>query len=83
LLPVLPLQPKDWSIDMNKKERRLALATALQSAAGDVVVVDDIKQAAGTLVLRSCRCSEECVCAMFEGQQRLLPAAEAQGGGLQ
>lgn len=32
---------------MNKKERRLALATALQSAAGDVVVVDDIKQAAG------------------------------------
>jgi large subunit ribosomal protein L4 len=31
---------------MNKKERRLALATALQSAAGDVVVVDDIKQAA-------------------------------------
>jgi ribosomal protein L4 len=41
------LQPKDWSISMNKKERRLALATALQSAAGDVVVVDDIKQAAG------------------------------------
>lgn len=32
---------------MNKKERRLALATALQSAASDVVVVDDIKQAAG------------------------------------
>jgi hypothetical protein len=26
-------QPKDWSIRMNKKERRLALATALQSAA--------------------------------------------------
>ncbi len=33
-------QPKDWSIKMNKKERRLALATALQSAARDVVVVD-------------------------------------------
>lgn len=32
---------------MNKKERRLALATALQSAASDVVVVEDIKQAAG------------------------------------
>jgi large subunit ribosomal protein L4 len=26
-------QPKDWSIKMNKKERRLAMATALQSAA--------------------------------------------------
>jgi ribosomal protein L4 len=32
---------------MNKKERRLALATALQSAASDVVVVDSITQAAG------------------------------------
>jgi ribosomal protein L4 len=41
------VQPKDWSISMNKKERRLALATALQSAASDVVVVEDIKQAAG------------------------------------
>lgn len=40
-------QPKDWSISMNKKERRLALATALQSAASDVVVVDSITQAAG------------------------------------
>lgn len=40
------LQPKDWSIKMNKKERRLALATALQSAAGDVIVTDDIAAAA-------------------------------------
>jgi len=45
--PLLPTimtrpQPKDWSIKMNKKERRLALATALQSAAGDVVVVESI-----------------------------------------
>lgn len=39
-------KPKDWSISMNKKERRLALATALQSAASDVVVVDSITQAA-------------------------------------
>lgn len=30
---------------MNKKERRLALATALQSAAADVVVVDSIADA--------------------------------------
>jgi ribosomal protein L4 len=34
---------------MNKKERRLALATALQSAAGDAVVVDSISSAAGAL----------------------------------
>jgi large subunit ribosomal protein L4 len=34
-------KPRDWSIDMNKKERRLALATAIQSAAPDVIVVED------------------------------------------
>lgn len=34
------MQPKDWSINLNKKERRLAMATALQSAAADMVVVD-------------------------------------------
>ncbi len=28
---------------MNKKERRLAMATALQSAAGDMVVVDKVE----------------------------------------
>ncbi len=38
-------QPKDWSIKMNKKERRLALATALQSAAADTIVVDDLSNA--------------------------------------
>lgn len=37
-------QPKDWSISMNKKERRLALATALQSAAPDMVVVDTVAE---------------------------------------
>jgi large subunit ribosomal protein L4 len=39
-------KPKDWSIKMNKKERRLALSTALQSAAGDIVVVESITEAA-------------------------------------
>lgn len=39
------MQPKDWSIKMNKKERRLATATALQSAAQSITVVDDIKVA--------------------------------------
>jgi large subunit ribosomal protein L4 len=36
-------KPKDWSIKMNKKERRLALATALQSAAADVTVVESLE----------------------------------------
>ena len=35
-------KPRDWTIKMNKKERRLAMATALQSAACDMIVVDDI-----------------------------------------
>lgn len=35
-------KPKDWSIKMNKKERRLAMATALQSCAEDMIVVDDL-----------------------------------------
>ena len=33
-------KPKDWGIKMNKKERRLAMATALQSAAADIVVIE-------------------------------------------
>ena len=36
------VQPVDWSIKMNKKERRLAVATALQSAAADVMVAGKI-----------------------------------------
>lgn len=35
-------KPRDWSIKMNKKERRLALGTALQSAAGVTTVVDAV-----------------------------------------
>lgn len=35
-------KPKDWSIKMNKKERRLAMATALQSAAESMIVVEDL-----------------------------------------
>lgn len=37
------VQPKDWGIQMNKKERRLALATALQSATANTVIVQDLK----------------------------------------
>ena len=36
-------QPKDWGIRMNKKERRLALATAFQSATANTVIVEDLK----------------------------------------
>lgn len=38
-------KPRDWTIGMNKKERRLALATALQSAAPDMVVVGSVAEA--------------------------------------
>lgn len=37
------MQPTDWSIKMNKKERRLAVATALHSAAADILVADNMK----------------------------------------
>ena len=41
-------KPKDWSIKMNKKERRLAMATAIQSAAAasSMIVVDSLAAAA-------------------------------------
>jgi len=43
VLPVFQrAQPKDWKIKMNKKERRLALATALQSASSDILVVESL-----------------------------------------
>lgn len=41
--PLPAVQPTDWTIKINKKERRLAVATALQSAAGDIKVIEDIK----------------------------------------
>lgn len=36
-------KPKDWSIRMNKKERRLAMGTALQSANANITIVEDLK----------------------------------------
>lgn len=41
------LQPKDWSTKMNKKERRLALATALQSASPATTIIEDLTVSAG------------------------------------
>lgn len=35
-------KPKDWTIKMNKKEKRLAMATAIQSAAESMIVVEDL-----------------------------------------
>eukprot|EP00238_Polyblepharides_amylifera_P014119 CAMPEP_0196579234 /NCGR_PEP_ID=MMETSP1081-20130531/19606_1 /TAXON_ID=36882 /ORGANISM="Pyramimonas amylifera, Strain CCMP720" /LENGTH=250 /DNA_ID=CAMNT_0041898751 /DNA_START=48 /DNA_END=800 /DNA_ORIENTATION=+ len=35
-------KPKDWSIDMNKKERRLAMSSALDNAASSSVVIEDL-----------------------------------------
>ncbi len=36
-------KPRDYSVKMNRKERQLALSTALQSRAEDVVVVEDFQ----------------------------------------
>ena len=49
------VQPVDWSIKMNKKERRLAVATALQSAAADVMVAEKISVCFLLFLLCSCR----------------------------
>eukprot|EP00850_Spirogloea_muscicola_P001172 SM000004S15042 [mRNA] locus=s4:988281:988973:- [translate_table: standard] len=38
-------KPKDWSHKINRKERQLALSTALQSAAPDALVVDGLAAA--------------------------------------
>merc|ERR1712118_290354 len=49
-------QPRDWSIKMNQKERRLAMGTALQSAAegGAVSVVPDMEGAFASRKTRDC-----------------------------
>ncbi|KAE8697024.1 50S ribosomal protein L4 [Hibiscus syriacus] len=35
-------KPRDWSIKINKKEKRLAISTALSSAAENTIVVEDL-----------------------------------------
>lgn len=35
-------KPKDWTVNMNKKERHLAMGSALQSAASSMIVVDNV-----------------------------------------
>ncbi|CAM8909923.1 unnamed protein product [Rhodiola kirilowii] len=36
-------KPKDWSVKINRKEKQLALSTAIASAAANTVVVEDIE----------------------------------------
>uniref|UniRef100_A0A7N0ZZG9 Large ribosomal subunit protein uL4c n=1 Tax=Kalanchoe fedtschenkoi TaxID=63787 RepID=A0A7N0ZZG9_KALFE len=38
-------KPKDWSVKINRKEKQLALSTAIASAAANTVVVEDIEGA--------------------------------------
>lgn len=40
-------KPKDWNINMNKKEKALAMSTALQSAAADMIVLDTVPSIEG------------------------------------
>ncbi|KAK9867982.1 hypothetical protein WJX84_006458 [Apatococcus fuscideae] len=41
-------KPRDWSIKMNKKERRLALSTALQSASDCITIIEDVGEKLAT-----------------------------------
>lgn len=70
-------KPKDWSIKMNKKERRLALSTALQSAAGDIVVVDSIADAAADGKTKSLVSALEKVGAPADKKTLLVLASES------
>ena len=62
---------------MNKKERRLALATALQSAADDMLVVDNVAAAAADGKTKSLVAALERVGASPMEDKVLLVVAEA------
>lgn len=38
-------KPRDWTIKINRKEKRLAISTALQHATGSFIVVEDFEDA--------------------------------------
>lgn len=61
---------------MNKKERRLALATALQSAADDMVVVDSVAAAAADGKTKSLVAALEAVGASPMEEKVLLVVGE-------
>mmetsp|Transcript_16973 Transcript_16973/g.23750 ORF Transcript_16973/g.23750 Transcript_16973/m.23750 type:complete len:341 (-) Transcript_16973:374-1396(-) len=72
-------KPRDWSVDMNQKERRIAMATALQSASSDVILVEDLdgkfespktKNMADFLGRVGAKPSEEKVLLVVDGQKR-------------
>ena len=51
------LQPKDYSIKMNRKEKKVAMATALQSAASSMTVVKPMKVGSGCFATAGQDCS--------------------------
>mmetsp|Transcript_11170 Transcript_11170/g.31209 ORF Transcript_11170/g.31209 Transcript_11170/m.31209 type:complete len:175 (+) Transcript_11170:205-729(+) len=65
-------KPRDWSITMNKKEKRLALATAIQSAAADMIVVEDFAQAMSEVKTKSLVAKLEAVGANPTEEKTLL-----------
>ncbi len=65
-------KPRDWSITMNKKEKRLALATAIQSAAADMIVVEDFAQAMAEVKTKSLVAKLEAVGANPTEEKTLL-----------
>lgn len=62
---------------MNKKEKRLALATALQSAAGDMVVVEDFAGAFNEIKTKSLVEKLAAIGADVNNQKTLLILGEA------
>lgn len=70
-------KPRDWSISMNKKERRLAMATALQSAAADILVVEDFAGSYEEIKTQSLLAKLRAVGADAEQQKVLIILNEA------
>jgi large subunit ribosomal protein L4 len=61
---------------MNKKEKRLALATAIQSAAGDMIVVEDFAQDMAEVKTKSLVAKLEAVGANPTEEKTLLIVSE-------
>lgn len=70
-------KPRDWTIGMNKKEKRLALATAIQSAAEDMIVVEDFASDFGEVKTKSLADKLETVGADPRNEKTLLILNEA------
>lgn len=64
-------KPKDWNLSMNKKERRLAMGSALQSASGSITVVEDLD---GKFAARKTKVMQQALArwGVKEGEKTLL-----------